>query len=151
MPDATKLNSVIAMSGVTAEIEESSLGVLARVPVGSAFDVLSTLKSEGYAFLVDLFAHDTGETLEITYHVRDFGRMDDVFVRVQLPYDGTLRSVWELYPAANFPEREAAELFGFSLEHHPYPARLLTTDGCEPYLRKSVAVRTAEEVRRRGD
>jgi len=151
LPDATKLHSVIAKSGSAVEIEESSLGVLARVPVEAAFDVLSALKSEGYGFLVDLFAHDTGEGLEITYHVRDFGRMDDVFVRAAFPYDATIRSIWELYPAANFPEREAAELFGFSLEKHPYPARLLTTDGCEPYLRKSVEVRTAEEVRRRGD
>jgi len=31
---------------------------------------------------------------------------------------------------------------------HPNPKRLLTTDGTEPLLRKSVLIRTAEEVRR---
>jgi NADH:ubiquinone oxidoreductase subunit C len=46
------------------------------------------------------------------------------------------------------PERETAELFGLSLSGHPNPKRLLTTDGVPPLLRKSVPVRTEEEVRR---
>ena len=54
--------------------------------------------------------------------------------------------MWEIYPAALFPEREAAELLGMTLTGHPNPKRLLTVEGTEPLLRKSVAIRTAEEV-----
>jgi NADH:ubiquinone oxidoreductase subunit C len=70
-----------------------------------------------------------------------------VYLKCHVPYEGELRSVWEVYPAALYPEREAAELLGFSLLGHPNPKRLLTTDGTPPLLRKSVPVRTAEEVR----
>ncbi|MRR12205.1 hypothetical protein EG835_07005, partial [bacterium] len=51
--------------------------------------------------------------------------------------------------SALLPERETAELFGLALCGHPNPKRLLTTEGIEPLLLKSVPIRSAEEVRAR--
>jgi len=149
LPDATRISSIVAGHGTSQDVEVTGLGVLARVSLDGAGDVLRALRDEGFGFLVDLFASDTGESVEVTYHLRSLGRNEDVFVRTTLGYGGVLPSVWEIYPAAAFPEREAAELFGFKLSGHPNPKRLLTTAGCPPYLRKDESIRDVEEVRRR--
>jgi NADH-quinone oxidoreductase subunit C len=139
---------ILRAAGVAYEVVDMpALGMLLRVAKADACAALSSLGAESYDQLVDLFGVDTGEAIEITYHLRALERMADVYVRCTVPYDGELRSVWQVYPAALYPEREAAELFGFSLAGHPNPKRLLTTDGTEPLLRKSVPVRDADEVR----
>ena len=112
---------------------------------------LAALKASELAFvmLVDLLGIDTGEELEVSYHLRSFARDEEMHVKTRLPYDAELASVWEVYPAALMPERETAELFGLTLAGHPNPKRLLTTEGVLPLLRKSVPVRTTEESRDR--
>jgi hypothetical protein len=60
-----------------------------------------------------------------------------------------LTSIWDVFPAALMPERECCELFGLRLSGHPNPKRLLTTDGCPPFLRKEVQIRSAQVVRDR--
>ena len=137
---------VLGAAGVSCEVAETLLGVLLLVDATRIVTAVTTLEEAGYDQFVDLFGTDTGEALEVTYHLRVLGRMDDVYLRCTLPYDGELQSVWQVYPAALYAEREAAELLGFSLVGHPNPKRLLTTDGTEPLLRKSVLIRTAEEV-----
>ena len=148
-PDVTRLASSLRACGIEADVAESTLGVVVRVPLGSVRATLETLRAEGFGFLVDLFGHDTGELLDVTYHLRSLSRDDEVFVRAAVAYDGTLPSVWEVFPAAAFPEREAAELLGMRLSGHPNPRRLLTTTSNPPYLRKDQPVRSAEEVRAR--
>ncbi len=124
------------------------LGILVRVSPAEAPAALEQLKEAGFRVLVDLFGTDTGEAIEVTYHVRSYEHGSDLFVRCGLPYDGTLRSVWTIHPSALMPERETAELFGLRLDGHPNPKRLLTTDGTPPLLRRSVPVRTPEEFTR---
>ena len=139
---------ILRAAGVSFEVADlPTLGVLLRVAANDLTGGLGALASQGFDQLVDLFGTDTGEQIEITYHVRVLDRMDDAYLRCAVPYDGALPSVWQIYPAALYPEREAAELLGFSLTGHPNPKRLLTTEGTEPLLRKSVLVRGAEEVR----
>ena len=139
---------ILRVAGVTAQVDDvRALGAVLRIASADNVAALGALAAEGYDQLVDLFGVDTGEALEVTYHVRVLAEMRDAYVRVSLPYDGTLRSVWHVYPAALYAERETAELYGLVLDGHPNPKRLLTTDGVEPLLRKSVPVRNAEEVR----
>jgi NADH:ubiquinone oxidoreductase subunit C len=150
LPDTTVVRTVL--SGVAqVEVGTSALGVVARVSHEDAAAVLSALKSGdlGFVMLVDLLGTDTGEDIEITYHLRSFSRDEELYVKCALPYDGVLHSVWNVYASALLPERETAELFGLTLAGHPNPARLLTTDGEEPLLRRSVPIRTLEEVRDR--
>lgn len=151
LPDATVIKHILASAGITAEVEETSLGVVARVGADSSVEALGALRASELDFrmLVDLMGTDTGEGIEVTYHLRSFSRDEELFVKTTLPYDGCLRSVWNTYPSALAPERETAELLGLVLDGHPNPKRLLTTDGVEPLLRKSVPIRTVEEVRAR--
>lgn len=150
LPDVTVVRT--ALSGVTeAEVSTATLGVVVRVPAEDAAAALTALKASSLDFvmLVDLLGTDTGEDVEITYHLRSLSRDEELYVKCALPYDSVLHSVWNVYASALLPERETAELFGLTLAGHPNPARLLTAEGSEPFLRKSVPVRTLEEVRDR--
>ena len=136
--------------GVSVE-EAPGLGVVCRVQGGDARGALQALKSSDldFSFLADMFGTDTGEAVDVVYHLRSFARDEEVRVRISIPYGGNLVSVWDIFSSALMPERESAELFGLTLSGHPNPKRLLTIDGAAPMLLKSVAIRTAEEVRSR--
>jgi NADH:ubiquinone oxidoreductase subunit C len=117
-----------------------------RLDAARICDALAALQTVGYDFLVDLFGTDTGERIEVTYHLRAFSTHEDLYVKTLVDYDGESPSVWRVYPAALFAEREAAELLGMSFPGHPNPKRLLTCEGLPPMLRKSELIREAGEV-----
>jgi NADH:ubiquinone oxidoreductase subunit C len=150
--DATLIARVLADAGIDHEIEHVAvLGPVVRLGAGDAPAALRALKecTHAYSFLVDLFGIDTGEEVDVAYHVRSFVYDEEVHLRVRQPYGSTLASVWEVYPAALTAERECAEMFGLLLSGHPNPKRLLTTEGSPPWLLKQTAIRSAEEVRNR--
>jgi NADH:ubiquinone oxidoreductase subunit C len=144
---AQRVADILAAAGVPSAPSDELLGAVVRLEASRVADALAALLAEGFDFFLDLFGTDTGEAIELTYHVRALAALDDVFLKVVVPYDGEAPSVWRSYPAVLHAEREAAELLGVSFPGHPNPKRLLTTEGCDPFLRKSVPVRTAEEVR----
>jgi NADH-quinone oxidoreductase subunit C len=148
-PEATDIRGILEAAGITAEVESVLLGTVARVRIEDAIEALAALKRAGYESLVDFDGIDTGEAIELTWRVRSYALDAEAFVKATVDYDAEIRSVWNVYPSALMPERETAELLGLSLSGHPNPKRLLTTDGVPPLLRKSVPVRTEEEVRRR--
>lgn len=148
-PDATELKTLLAGGGVEAEAEETLLGTVARVRPREVIDALAALKAVGYESLIDFFGMDTGEAIELTWHVRSYAHDAEAYLKTSVNYDAEIDSVWNVYPSALMPERETAELLGLKLGGHPNPHRLLTSDGVEPLLRKSVQIRTAEEVERR--
>jgi NADH:ubiquinone oxidoreductase subunit C len=143
---ASARENILRDAGVAHQVEEAKLGTVIRIAPSDVRAAVGALAAGGFEQLVDLFATDTGEAIEVTYHVRDLPDYVSFFLKTTIAYDGELASVWEVYPAALYPEREAAELLGMSLSGHPNPKRLLTVEGTEPLLRKSVAIRGAEEV-----
>ena len=150
-PDVAAVTHALESACPDCAVSEEAWGVLCIVSAEKADAALAALASSGYEMLVDLFASDTGEGLEITYHLRSHGGDTELYARVAVGYDGEVPSVWETHPAALYAEREAAELFGLSFPGHPNPKRLLTSDDVPGYLmRKAVPVRTHEEVVRRG-
>ena len=137
---------VLGLAGIACEATDEPLGAVVRLDAERILDALAALQTVGYDFLVDLFGTDTGERIDLTYHVRAFATHDDVYLKVLVDYDGEAPSVWHVHPAALYPEREAAELLGMSFPGHPNPKRLLTTEGLPPMLRKSELIREAGEV-----
>lgn len=109
--------------------------------------ILEAAQAQGFNFLFDLFGIDTGSGIDVVYALR---RMNDVyeeiFIKISLSYGSCLQSVWKFYHAALMAEREVCEMFDLYLAGHPNPKRLLTTDGCPPYLLKSTKIRTPEEA-----
>jgi NADH-quinone oxidoreductase subunit C len=137
---------VLGLAGITCEAADEPLGLVVRLEADRVCDALAALQTVGYDFLVDLFGTDNGERIELTYHVRAFATLEDLYLKVLVDYDGEAPSVWRVYPAALYPEREAAEMLGMSFPGHPNPKRLLTTEGLPPMLRKSELIREAGEV-----
>jgi NADH:ubiquinone oxidoreductase subunit C len=137
---------VLGLAGIGCTPSAERLGSVVRLDSDRVADALAALQTIGYDFLVDLFGTDTGERIELTYHLRAFATREDLYVKVLLDYDGEAPSVWRIHPAALYAEREAAELLGVSFPGHPNPKRLLTAEGLPPMLRKSELIREAGEV-----
>ena len=147
--DLPDFEAIVTASGVSGvEFRDAEIGMLARVPHDSVARMLSALRDAGFESLVDFDGVDTGDDIELTWRVRSYACGAEAVVKTAIPYDGTLESVWTIYPSALMPERETAELLGLGLDGHPNPKRLLTTDGVPPMLRRDVLIRTPEEFRR---
>jgi len=137
---------ILKIAGIPCEATREQLGAVLRLDAPRIAEALAALQSVGWDFLVDMFGTDTGEAIELTYHLRAFETREELYVKANVAYDGEAPSVWRCFPAALYPEREAAELLGMSFPGHPNPKRLLTTDGLPPLLRKSELIREAGEV-----
>ncbi len=153
MPDVTHIADALRNAGVSAVSVEADemLGAVVRVAPAQARATLETLRDSSHAFglPVDIFGIDTGSAVDVVYHLRSLSHAEEVVVKVEHEYGSELESVWEVFPAALMPEREIAEMFGFTLAGHPNPKHLLLTSGIEPLLLKRVEIRSAEEVRNR--
>lgn len=148
-PGADDIRSLLERAGVTAEVDTVLLGTVARVASQDAVDALAAFKQAGYESLVDFDGMDTGEAIELTWRLRSYAKDCEAYLKTTVPYDAEIRSAWNVYASALMPERETAELLGLRLAGHPNPKRLLTTDGTPPLLRKSVSIRSEEEVKNR--
>jgi NADH-quinone oxidoreductase subunit C/D len=126
---------------------------------GKVRQVLRYLKCEAarpYRMLYDLTAIDERERknragqppsdFTVVYHLRSFDRGADL--RVKVPLAGgaaALATVTDLWPSANWYEREVWDMFGVRFDGHPHLARLLMPPWWEGHpLRKEHPARATE-------
>jgi NADH-quinone oxidoreductase subunit C/D len=102
-------------------------------------DFLWFLKKEaasGHAMLFDLTAMDERQRTRrqglpasdytVVYHLLDFDRNEDMRLKVALSEDSlSLPSITDIWPSANWYEREAWDMFGIVFEGHPNLRRIL--------------------------
>ncbi len=99
--------------------------------------VLAYLKGKGYTFLasvhgVDYYPHEP--RLGVLYELLDMKRVDRISVKARVPTDApNIDSVVELFPGAEFPEREVYDMFGVVFDGHPDLRRLLMPEDYEGY------------------
>ena len=72
---------------------------------------------DGKAYEIDYHFDLDGNTLTVTAHV---------------PQGGEIDSLTPIYRAADWPEREAMELYALVVRHHPDPRRLFLDPSIEP-------------------
>ena len=129
------------------------------VPQDQLIDILTHLKSSpdcDYAMLFDLSAVDErsrqhrhglpAADFSVFYHLMSFRHNRDIRLKVALE-DRALAvpSVTALYPAANWYEREAFDMFGINFTGHPNLRRILTPPLWEGHpLRKEHPARATE-------
>jgi NADH-quinone oxidoreductase subunit C len=116
-----------------------------NVPVGELVAVLTHLRDTGgYDFLQDLTAIDWAEgaspRFTLVYHLMQSAK-PGTYVRVAAhcasDTDPAAPSVVNLWPGANWHERECFDMFGIKFEGHPDLRRILMWDGYPYYpLRK---------------
>jgi NADH-quinone oxidoreductase subunit C len=125
-----------------------------NVPVASVFAVLKFLREErGFDMLVDLTAVDWAEGVSprftVVYHLLSTATPGYIRIATDCVSDSepAAPSVVSLWPAANWHEREAYDMFGIKFEGHPDLRRILMWDGY-PYhpLRKEFPLAGIETV-----
>ena len=104
-----------------------------------ARDILRHLKTRvdrPYRMLYDLTAIDERERKErpdqpasdltVAYHLLSFDRNEDIRVKVPLTSSSpSLQTITDLWPSANWYEREVWDMFGITFDGHPHLRRIL--------------------------
>jgi len=95
-----------------------------------------------FVHLASLLGLDHGSELGVVYHLYQLHGSARVVIHVHLPRQATsLPSVTGVFLAADWKEREAAEMFGIVFEGHPDPRKLLLPEDWEGYpLRKDYVI-----------
>jgi NADH-quinone oxidoreductase subunit C len=118
---------------------------IARDDLPAVAQALRAGPALGFDFLAELTAIDfwpRDPRFEVVYVLVSIERRARVRLKVQLAggdaHVGTVSRIW---PAANWLEREVADLFGVVFDGHPDPRRLLMPEDWEGYpLRKDYPV-----------
>ncbi|PST25356.1 NADH-quinone oxidoreductase subunit C [Mesorhizobium plurifarium] len=143
--------------GVEAQVAYGELTLVA--PRERIVEVMTALRDQfGFQQLLDLCGADypdRKERFEVVYHLLSLTRNARLRVKVSTDEVQPVPSIIAVYPAANWFEREAYDMFGMLFSGHPDLRRLLTDYGFEGHpLRKDfpmtgyVEVRYDEEQRR---
>ena len=140
MPDATGLE--LTAQELRDADSESILGH--RLPPRRAtlianpervVDVLEHLHAKGYTFLASLHGVDyypEEPRLGVLYELLDMQRVDRITVKAACPPSSRDDpSVVELFPGADFPEREVYDMFGVVFDGHPDLRRILMPEDYE--------------------
>jgi NADH-quinone oxidoreductase subunit C len=103
-----------------------------------------------FDFLVDLCGADhlpREPRFEVIYHLRSLKTRELLRLKVSLPGpEPRIASVFSVWKAADWMEREAFDLFGIVFEGHPDLRRILLTPEWDGYpLRKDYPLRGKEE------
>ena len=121
--------------------------------------VLSYLKSQAnppYAMLFDLTAVDERERTHrhglpdsmftVVYHLLSFDRNEDLRLKVALNEAGlSLPTITDIWPSANWYEREVWDMFGIIFEGHPHLKRIIMPPTWQGHpLRKDHYARATE-------
>ncbi len=120
-------------------------------------DVCHALKSElAYEQMIDLCGVDMVEypsyqegqpRFEVVYHLMSVSKNKRVRVKALLNAREMIDSVTEVWPTANWFEREAFDMYGIIFNHHPDLRRLLTDYGFEGHpLRKDFPLTGHAEI-----
>ena len=85
---------------------------------------------------------------EVIYHFLSFGFNLRLRVKTQISESESLPSITSIFPAANWFEREAFDMYGITFTDHPDLRRILTDYGFEGYpLRKDFPLTGNVEIR----
>ena len=108
--------------------------------------LVESLKSDGFEMMVDLTVVDWFRKKEPRFEIivqllstiHNARKTIKVFVNDE---DLTIPSITDIYPSANFYEREAYDMFGIIFADHPDLTRILMPDDWQGYpLRKNYSL-----------
>ncbi|MEK6985720.1 MAG: NADH-quinone oxidoreductase subunit C [Candidatus Thermoplasmatota archaeon] len=148
-------------SGVTSyDVLEDGVGVL-TVAADDLFTVAGEVKAMGYRLLSNLSAYDRADHFGVLYCFvkpadtpAQFGEMRLRVVMPKTAGEPKVASLADLYPAADWHEREMYDMYGITFLGHPDLRRMFLPDGWTGFpMRKDykeaeqfVALRDGEDV-----
>jgi NADH-quinone oxidoreductase subunit C len=99
--------------------------------------VIGHLHEKGYTFLASLHGVDywpEEPRLGVLYELLDMKRVDRISVKVRVHAEAaSIPSIVDLFPGADFPEREVYDMFGVSFDGHPDMRRILMPEDYEGF------------------
>ena len=104
-----------------------------NVDINQYYETVENFKKEGYEMMIDLTAVDWYRKREprfqVVVNLLSVSKNLRVILNVNVP-DESLKipSICEIYPGANFFEREVFDMFGIEFENHPELTRILMPD-----------------------
>jgi len=147
-------NQVSAQFGndVTASATFGELTV--ATSVGRLHQVLQFLRDDPncrFSVLIDVCGADYPERekrFDVVYHLLSMHKNHRIRVKVQVDEQTPVPSAVDIWPAANWFEREAFDLYGIQFSDHPDLRRILTDYGFSGHpLRKDFPLTGYVEVR----
>ncbi|MAB36805.1 MAG: NADH-quinone oxidoreductase subunit C [Actinobacteria bacterium] len=104
-----------------------------HIQVNEYHDHIKSLLEEGYEMMMDLTAVDwfrkKEPRFEVVINLLSLSKNLRKTIKVQVPDENlTIPSITDIYPGANFYEREVFDMFGIVFENHPELTRILMPD-----------------------
>ena len=104
-----------------------------NVEIVQYFKTVEDYKKDGYEMMIDLTAVDwyrkKEPRFEVIVNLLSVSKNSRLIMNVPVPdEDLTIPSICEIYPGANFYEREVFDMFGIKFENHPELTRILMPD-----------------------
>ena len=93
-------------------------------------DVAQAMLDQG-CFLESLTAVDLRESFTLVYHFANFYELCRTVVHATLPKGDQAPTISQVYPAADWYEREVYDLFGIKFAGHPNLKRILLPDDAD--------------------
>jgi NADH-quinone oxidoreductase subunit C len=105
-------------------------------------DAVAVCDKEGY-LLEDVMASDLQEGFEVAYHLSLLDGANRIVLRLTVPHDAPeVPTISDIYPGADWHERECFDFYGVRFTGHPnLYFLLLPEDTTEHPLRKAAAAR----------
>ena len=104
-----------------------------QIEVNEYHDHIKSLLEEGYEMMMDLTAVDwfrkKEPRFEVVINLLSLTKNLRKTIKVQVPDENlTIPSITDIYPGANFYEREVFDMFGIVFDNHPELTRILMPD-----------------------
>ena len=125
--------------GIT--VTESWDDAILDIPADKLLPVARELKVRGFDRLGMVTAVDRGEEFELVYRVQSRSLSAAAFVKTRVARErASIDSLYEVWPAADWQEREVWDLFGIAFVGHPDLRRILLPEDWPGWpLRKDYA------------
>lgn len=118
--------------GKLKPLESGRYDPLFQMEADDLLDVARALKENEnlkFDYLCNICGVDTKEHFEVVYNVASVSKNLRLDFKLTLPYDNAVvESVQEIWPAANWYEREMWELYGINVRNHDNLTRFLLPD-----------------------
>jgi NADH-quinone oxidoreductase subunit C len=139
-----------AITGVAVARGELTLDV-APAQIARVMSHLRDAPDCEFKILVDICGNDwpqRAKRFDVVYHLLSLTRNQRVRIKAQIGEGEALPTIVPVYPAANWFEREAFDMYGVPFDGHPDLRRILTDYGFSGYpLRKDFPLTGFVELR----
>ena len=136
------------------EISDDFNQLQISISTNQILDVVDFIKNDEaceFRQITDIAGVDFPERIkrfDVIYHFLSFKHNIRLRIKITISEDETISSITSIFPAANWFEREAFDMYGIQFKDHPDLRRILTDYGFEGYpLRKDFPLSGNVEIR----